>query len=118
MPSGGCASLMQIGVEALSRLHTQTAVLPQAVNRFWQLVFTPGANGAAGGGSAVLFFFFFFFFFASAVALRPSEASAPAAKPPRPRGENREFTLCVKRSNYSPSTAKLFLQYASRTNLA
>jgi hypothetical protein len=64
-----------------------------------------------------LFFFFFFFFFASAVAIRPSEASAPAAKPPRPRRENRKFTLCVNRSNCLPSTAKLLLQYASRANL-
>ena len=107
---------MQTWFEALSRLHTQTAVLPQAVVRFWQLVLVPGGNGEGGGGGEG-FFFFFFFFFASAVAIKPSEASAPAARPPRPRRDNREFTLCVNRSNCSLSTAKLLLHRTSRTDL-
>lgn len=108
---------MQIWFEALSRLHTHTAVFPQAVVKFWHVVFTPGGNGGGGGGGEGLFFFFFFFF-ASAEAIRPSEASAPAASPPRPRRVNREFTLCVNRSNCSPSTLELSLPYTSWTDLA
>src|ERR1700754_795902 len=77
-PSGGTTKLAQIWFDALSSVQRQTAVLPQAVPRFWQLVFVPGGS-TAGGGDTGFFFFFFFFFFASAVAARPSDARAPAA---------------------------------------
>src|SRR5262245_35620395 len=117
MPSGGTTKLAQIWFDALSSVQRQTAVLPQAVPRFWHVVFVPGGSGEGGGG-AVLFFFFFFFFFASAVAIKPSDARAPAARPPRPRRDSREFTVCVIRSNCSPSTAEFLLHCTSRAHLA